>query len=38
MQEVVANEKAQASRPANQEVDFDELMDVKCLAALFWIL
>lgn len=28
VQEVLANEKAQGSRPANEEVDLDELMDV----------
>lgn len=28
VQEVLANEKAQSSNPANVEVDLDELMDV----------
>lgn len=34
VQEVLANEKAQASNPANEEVDLDDLMDVS-LSTLF---
>lgn len=38
VQEVLANEKAQASNPANEEVDFDDLMDVSptLLSSLKW--
>ena len=35
VQEVLANEKAQGSRPVNEEVDLDELMDVSSMGALF---
>lgn len=38
VQEVLANEKAQASNPANEEVDLDELMDVSALWDLFLII
>lgn len=31
VQEVLANEKAQGSRPVNEEVDLDDLMDVSAL-------